>query len=35
MVKRVDLLRTLDSTPNINKDSFIFPRADRAVPTAT
>ena len=32
MVKRVDLVRTLDSTPNITKDSFIFLRADRAVP---
>jgi biopolymer transport protein ExbD len=32
MVKRVDLVRTLDNTPNITKDSFIFLRADRAVP---
>jgi biopolymer transport protein ExbD len=32
MVKRVDLVRTLDSTPNMTKDSFIFLRADRAVP---
>src|SRR6476619_3613091 len=32
IVKRVDLVRTLDNTPNITKDSFIFLRADRAVP---
>jgi biopolymer transport protein ExbD len=32
LVKRVDLVRTLDSTPDITKDSFIFLRADRAVP---
>ena len=32
MVKRVDLVRTLDTTPNMTKDSFIFLRADRAVP---
>jgi biopolymer transport protein ExbD len=32
MVKRVDLVRTQDSTPNITKDSFIFLRSDRAVP---
>jgi biopolymer transport protein ExbD len=32
LVKRVDLVRTLDSTPDMTKDSFIFLRADRAVP---
>ena len=32
LVKRVDLVRTLDGTPNMTKDSFIFLRADRAVP---
>jgi biopolymer transport protein ExbD len=32
LVKRVDLVRTLDTTPNMTKDSFIFLRADRAVP---
>jgi biopolymer transport protein ExbD len=32
MVKRVDLVKTLDTTPNMTKDSFIFLRADRAVP---
>ena len=31
-VKRVDLVRTLDATADISKDSFIFLRADRAVP---
>jgi biopolymer transport protein ExbD len=31
-VKRVDLVKTLDSTPSMTKDSFIFLRADRAVP---
>src|SRR6188508_2767368 len=32
MVKRVDLVRTLETTPNMTKESFIFLRADRAVP---
>lgn len=32
MVKRVDLVKTLDAMPEMNKDSFIFLRADRAVP---
>ena len=32
MVKRVDLVRSLDTMPNITKDSYIFLRADRAVP---
>ena len=32
MVKRVDLVRTLDAAPDANKDRFIFLRADRAVP---
>ena len=32
MVKRVDLVRTLDSAPDASKDRFIFLRADRAVP---
>lgn len=32
MVKRVDLVKTLDTMPEMNKDSFIFLRADRAVP---
>ncbi len=32
MVKRVDLVRTLDAAPEANKDRFIFLRADRAVP---
>ena len=31
-VKRVDLVKTLDTTPNMTKESFIFLRADRAVP---
>jgi biopolymer transport protein ExbD len=31
-VKRVDLVKALDTTPNMTKDSFIFLRADRAVP---
>ena len=31
-VKRVDLVRTLDSTPDLGKDHRIFLRADRAVP---
>jgi biopolymer transport protein ExbD len=32
MVKRVDLVRTLDAAPDGSKDRFIFLRADRAVP---
>src|SRR5436309_14150636 len=32
MVKRVDLVRALDSAPDASKDRFIFLRADRAVP---
>src|SRR5437588_8235959 len=32
MVKRVDLVRTLDSAPDASKDRFVFLRADRAVP---
>ena len=32
MVKRVDLVRTLDSAPDAGKNRFIFLRADRAVP---
>src|ERR1700743_962205 len=32
LVKRVDLVRTLDAMPDSNKDRFIFLRADRAVP---
>ena len=32
MVKRVDLVHTLDSAPDAGKDRFIFLRADRAVP---
>ena len=35
MVKRVDLVRTLDNTPNITKDSFIFLRATARCLTAT
>jgi biopolymer transport protein ExbD len=31
-VKRVDLVRSLDATADISKESFIFLRADRAVP---
>jgi biopolymer transport protein ExbD len=31
-VKRVDLVRSLDAMADSNKDSFIFLRADRAVP---
>ncbi|AVT77572.1 MAG: TonB system transport protein ExbD [Rhodopseudomonas sp.] len=31
-VKRVDLVKTLDSMPDMTKDRFIFLRADRAVP---
>src|SRR4051812_48894049 len=32
MVKRVDLVRSLDAMPDASKDKFIFLRADRAVP---
>jgi biopolymer transport protein ExbD len=32
MVKRVDLVRSLDAMPDSNKDRAIFLRADRAVP---
>jgi biopolymer transport protein ExbD len=32
MVKRVDLVRSLDAMDNSDKDRFIFLRADRAVP---
>jgi biopolymer transport protein ExbD len=32
LVKRVDLVRSLDSTPDASKDRYIFLRADRAVP---
>ena len=32
MVKRVDLIRSLDAMPDSNKDKAIFLRADRAVP---
>jgi biopolymer transport protein ExbD len=32
MVKRVDLVRSLDAMSDANKDRFIFLRADRAVP---
>jgi biopolymer transport protein ExbD len=32
LVKRVDLVRSLDATPDGGKDRFIFLRADRAVP---
>src|SRR3982751_1438547 len=32
MVKRVDLVRTLDAASDAGKDRFIFLRADRAVP---
>jgi len=32
MMKRVDLVRTLDSAADAGKDRFIFLRADRAVP---
>jgi biopolymer transport protein ExbD len=31
-VKRVDLVRSLDAMSDVGKDSFIFLRADRAVP---
>ena len=32
MVKRVDLVRTLDSMPDMSKDKYVFLRADRSVP---
>ena len=32
VVKRVDLVRTLDAMADSNKDHFVFLRADRAVP---
>ncbi len=32
MVKRVDLVRSLDATPNVSKDNPIFVRSDRIVP---
>src|SRR3978361_1525410 len=32
LVKRIDLVRTLDGMPDSNKDRAIFLRADRAVP---
>ena len=32
MVKRVDLIRSLDATPTISKDNPIFVRSDRVVP---
>ena len=32
IVKRVDLVRTLDSLPDMSKDKYVFLRADRAVP---
>ena len=32
LVKRVDLIRSLDAMPDANKDRFIFLGADRAVP---
>jgi biopolymer transport protein ExbD len=32
LVKRVDLVHSLDAMPDANKDRFIFLRADRAVP---
>jgi biopolymer transport protein ExbD len=31
-VKRVDLVRSLDATASMSKDSFVFLRSDRAVP---
>ena len=31
-VKRVDLVRSLDAMADMSKDSFVFLRADRAVP---
>jgi biopolymer transport protein ExbD len=32
MVKRVDLIRSLDAMPDMNKEKAVFLRADRAVP---
>ena len=32
IVKRVDLVRTLDTLPDMSKDKYVFLRADRAVP---
>jgi biopolymer transport protein ExbD len=32
VVKRVDLVRTLDTLPDMSKDKYVFLRADRAVP---
>ncbi len=32
MVKRVDLVRSLDTMPDMNKERHVFLRADRAVP---
>ena len=32
MVKRIDLVRSLDATSTVNKDNAIFVRSDRAVP---
>jgi biopolymer transport protein ExbD len=32
IVKRLDLVRSLDAMPDANKDRYIFLRADRAVP---
>ena len=32
MVKRVDLVRSLDTLPDMSKDKYVFLRADRAVP---
>ena len=32
IVKRIDLVRSLDAMADANKDRYIFLRADRAVP---
>ena len=32
LVKRVDLVRSLDAMPDMSKDKYVFLRADRAVP---
>src|SRR4026208_2076611 len=32
MVKRVDLVRSLDAMPDASKERYVFLRADRAVP---
>jgi len=32
IVKRIDLVRSLDAMPDANKDRYIFLRSDRAVP---